>query len=190
MAKEIHDILGHSLTLVLNILESANILLNGNTARARLKVDQALTVAKTGLLELQSVSREEGQEDTKPMELLAGELKALAAKYRTVRMMVHLDIKGSRKSIPANNYHAVYRICQESLTNSLKHGRAGEAYVFIKMNLKEIEVFVLDNGRGCGELAKGHGIKGMEQRVKEFGGTLACGSAGDKGFMLHARLPC
>jgi signal transduction histidine kinase len=41
------------------------------------------------------------------------------------------------------------------MTNSLKHGRAGEAYVFIKMNLKEIEVFVLDNGRGCGELAKG-----------------------------------
>lgn len=190
MAKEIHDILGHSLVLVLNILESSCILLNSDTVKARSKLDQALTAAKTGLSELQSAFREDDNRDEKSTATLAEELNELAEKYRAAGLKINVEIKGPRKSIPSEHYHAVFRICQESLTNSLKHGRAEEVSVFVRTNFKELDVYVLDDGAGCGELVKGHGITGMEHRIKELGGSFACGSSGEKGFMVHARLPC
>jgi signal transduction histidine kinase len=190
MAKEIHDILGHTLVLVLNILESSSLLLNSDAAKARSRLDQALTAAKTGLSELQNAFREDDHRDEKSTATLAGELNELAEKYRAAGLKINIEIKGPRKSIPPEHYHAVFRVCQEALTNSLKHGRAEEVSVFVRVNFKELDVYVLDNGAGCPEFVKGHGIAGMEQRIKGLGGSFACGSSEEKGFMVHARLPC
>ncbi len=191
MAKEIHDVLGHSLVLVLKILEASRLLCDRDPAAARAKMDQALAVARTGLSELQRAFGEVGvEQDERPVAFLADALHRLAEEYGPTGVRVEVEMKGSRKRLPATHCHAVNRICQEALTNALKHGRPDKIYVFVRLNPKEVDLYVLDDGGGCAAFQKGRGLAGMEQRVRELGGTFACGAAGEKGFTVHARLPC
>jgi len=190
MAKEIHDILGHSLVLVVTILEGSYAMMDIDRDAARLKISQALSSARQGVAELQDAFRQIDNQRVKSIESLKNDLTALVEKYRQAGIKVHLYIKEQRKAIPMDHYHTVFRICQEALTNSLKHGAADEINIFVRINPEDIDVFVLDNGRGSAIFKKGHGVAGMEQRVKKLKGKFFCGSSEEKGFTVHAWLPC
>jgi len=191
MAREIHDVLGHSLVLVLKTLESSLVLVDTDCGRARLKARQALDCARQGLDELGAAKHmEESGASLETIDRLAEDLERLADKYREAGMKVELTIAGrNRRGLPSGLRHAIYRICQEALTNSLKHGGAEQATVYIKFDARETQLFVLDNGRGCPEVKRGNGLNGMERRLKELGGTLAFGSQEKAGFIVRARIP-
>lgn len=189
LAREIHDVLGHSLVLVLNLLESSNLLLGSDPQKARQKVCQALDYARTGLRELKGVLKEETCKHDKIFEELQGELEQLADKYRLAGMKVDLTVKGLRRSLDFSLYHTIFRLCQEGLTNALRHGKAREANIFVRFGPDEAEVFILDNGKGCQVVNKGSGLRGMEDRVGQLKGVLSYGSSEEGGFIVHARIP-
>jgi len=190
MAGEIHDVLGHSLILVLNVLENSRMLVESDPIKAGFMLDKALNAAQAGLEELRNAFREADAGNERPTRLLEEDLDQLAEKYRTANMMITIEVRAQRISILAECYQMVLRICRESLTNALKHGRAGKVNIFVRINREEIEVFVLDNGAGCESFQKGHGIAGMQQRIEKLKGVFSCGSSGESGFIVHARLPC
>ncbi len=177
MAREVHDILGQTLVLVLNLLESGG--------RARL--EQALAAARQGTAELRGAFGQSGGQA--PPDSPAARLGQLAEAYGQTGMTVNIHGREAVNRLPADQAHTVFRICQESLTNALKHGRAGRVDIFIRLKAEHVELFIADNGTGCTGLKKGHGITGMEERVKKLGGVFSCDSEGD-GFILHARWPC
>ncbi|MCR4442442.1 MAG: histidine kinase N-terminal 7TM domain-containing protein [Peptococcaceae bacterium] len=191
MAREIHDVLGHSLVLVLKILESSYLLADTDCVRARVKARQALDCARQGLDELRNAkSGGKNSASLKTIEALEGDLDRLVGKYRQAGMKVDLMIvSGHRRGLPSDLYHTIYRICQEALTNSLRHGRAEQATVYLRFNARETQLYILDNGRGCPEIKRGNGLNGMEQRLKDLGGTLTCGSQERAGFIIRARIP-
>jgi signal transduction histidine kinase len=85
---------------------------------------------------------------------------------------------------------SAYRIVQEGLTNSLKHARAGRASVTLRYGAEELEVEVADDGRGPARSdGLGHGLVGVRERVKIYGGEMSAGPGTDGGFVLNARLP-
>ncbi len=85
---------------------------------------------------------------------------------------------------------SAYRIVQEALTNTLKHAGPAHAFVTVRYRVDGVELEVVDDGRGSSNGSRdGHGIRGMRERVRLYGGTLETGRRNDGGFTVRARLP-
>ena len=61
---------------------------------------------------------------------------------------------------------AIYRTCQEALTNSMRHGNSTKVNIFIKFSESRIKLYIIDNGAGCKDLTEGYGLKGMKERIE------------------------
>ena len=85
---------------------------------------------------------------------------------------------------------SAYRIVQEGLTNALKHSQARTANVTVRYRLDELQIEVRDDGVGSTTTdGHGHGLVGIRERVKIYGGDMSVGSANGGGFVLQTRLP-
>ena len=84
----------------------------------------------------------------------------------------------------------VFRIIQESIQNCIKHARATKLQISIDYSISGIlRLLVHDNGIGRAKIHKGFGLRGMEERVKQFGGTINYQSMENEGFMIEVELP-
>jgi signal transduction histidine kinase len=103
-----------------------------------------------------------------------------------------LHVEGERRPLPAGIDLAAYRIVQEALTNVIKHGRAARTDVTVRWGEGAVELTIADRGPGPAARAAadgGHGLVGMEERVRLFGGELHTGPRRGGGFEVRARLP-
>jgi signal transduction histidine kinase len=102
-----------------------------------------------------------------------------------------LHIEGQRYPLPRAADLSAYRIVQEGLTNALKHARASRADVTLRYEPRELRIEVRDDGSGgTRNDGMGHGLVGIRERVKIYGGEMTAGpAAGGGGFVLEARLP-
>ncbi|MDD4504563.1 MAG: histidine kinase N-terminal 7TM domain-containing protein, partial [Clostridiaceae bacterium] len=132
MAKEIHDVLGHSLTLLLAIMEGSLILIDANPAKAKKRILQALSIARLGHDEMNRVLHDEADQGMKSTSRLEIELEDLINNYRIAGIEVTLSITGIRMNIDQQRYNTIFRICQEGLTNAMRHGNALKADIFIR----------------------------------------------------------
>src|SRR4051794_4013126 len=104
--------------------------------------------------------------------------------------IVDLRVEGTPAALPAALDLSAYRIVQEGLTNSLKHAGAGHADVVVRYGADHVEIEVHDDGRGAPTSnGHGHGLVGVRERVKIYGGDMAAGPDAGGGFTLRARLP-
>jgi signal transduction histidine kinase len=109
---------------------------------------------------------------------------------------VELSIQGPQRPLPASAALSVYRIVQESLTNTLRHAGPARARVLLRYLPDALEVLVSDNGAGVARDegspvpdGGGHGLVGMRERVALFGGELAAGPRPEGGYAVRARIP-
>jgi signal transduction histidine kinase len=109
---------------------------------------------------------------------------------RGTGLPVELSIEGEPRPLPAGVDLSAYRIVQEALTNTLKHARPAGAQVTVRYRAADVELEVLDDGRGSVNGShRGHGITGIKERVRLYGGTLGTGGRAGGGFSVRARLP-
>ncbi len=103
---------------------------------------------------------------------------------------VRLHVDGDPYALPHALDVSAYRIVQEGLTNALKHARASQAEVTIRYGSAELQIEVRDNGNGAlPDDGHGHGLVGMRERVKIYGGEMTADTATEGGFVLSTRLP-
>ncbi len=103
---------------------------------------------------------------------------------------VELHVDGEPVPLPRGIDLSAYRIVQEGLTNALKHARASDADVTVRYRPDELEIEVRDNGLGSATTdGLGHGLVGVRERVKIYGGEMSAGTATGGGFVLSTRLP-
>ena len=127
--------------------------------------------------------------DLAPQPGLDG-LEALMADVGHAGLPVRLQVEGEEFRLPPAIDLSAYRIVQEGLTNALKHARANQVEVILRYRPDEIEVEVADDGAGAGPSdGLGHGLVGIRERVKIFGGELKVGPSAAGGFTLSACLP-
>ncbi|HET9543943.1 MAG TPA: ATP-binding protein, partial [Gaiellaceae bacterium] len=101
-----------------------------------------------------------------------------------------VHVEGEPAPVPRAIDLSAYRIVQEGLTNALKHARAGGADVTVRYAPAELVLEVRDDGAGAAESdGLGHGLVGIRERVKIYGGDMTAGPAPGGGFVLRARLP-
>jgi signal transduction histidine kinase len=103
---------------------------------------------------------------------------------------VCLRTEGEPARLPPAIDLSAYRIVQEGLTNALKHAHAGHADVTVRYVPGEVQIEVRDDGQGgTTSDGRGHGLVGIRERVKIYGGEMSAGQADEGGFVLSARLP-
>jgi signal transduction histidine kinase len=119
-----------------------------------------------------------------------GQLEALVGQMREIGLPVELTIEGQARPLPGGVDLSAYRIVQEALTNTLKHAGPAHACVTVRYRVDGVDLEVVDDGRGSTNGSRdGHGIRGMRERVRLYGGTLETGRRNDGGFTVRARLP-
>jgi signal transduction histidine kinase len=134
--------------------------------------------------------RREGDEvEFVPQPGLDG-LNTLLAEVGRAGLPAKLHVDGDPYPLPRGIDLSAYRIVQEGLTNALKHARASDADVTLRYRPDGIEIEVRDNGEGGGTNdGLGHGLVGVRERVKIYGGRMSAGKAVEGGFVLSTRLP-
>jgi signal transduction histidine kinase len=193
IARELHDVVGHSVSVMTVQASGVRRLLRPEQERER---EALLVVERTGREALAEMRRMVGVL-RRPEEApaLAPQpsleyLGRLVEQAREAGLPVELRIEGDAIQLPAGVDLTAYRLVQEGLTNALKHARATRADVLVSYGDGEIEVTVSDDGKGVGNGdGGGHGLVGMRERVSLYGGELDAGPQPNGGYRLRARLP-
>jgi signal transduction histidine kinase len=189
IARDLHDVVSHTLAVVgvhLNVaLDSFDA--EPEEARASLRLAQDVRGrAMTDLKALVDVLRD-GESAVEPADGLDG-LDRLIEQVRAAGPAVTLNEFGERAEVPAPVATAIYRVVQESLTNTVRHAQATRVVVTVRYAPASVVVDVQDNGRGAATITDGHGIAGMRERVAALGGALTAGPA-RTGFTVRATIP-
>ena len=197
IARELHDIIGHSLSVMTVQTSGVRRLLRPEQAKER---EALLAVERTGreaLAEMRQVVG--GLRDPKEGPALAPQpslsrVDKLVAQACDAGLAAHLDIEGEPVPLPAGVDLTAYRLVQEGLTNAIKHAAARHAEVRVRYGADHVEIEVCDDGRGTNGAdpianGGGNGLVGMRERVSIYGGELEAGPRAEGGFRLRARLP-
>ncbi len=196
IARELHDIVAHTLSVMVVQAGAARWTFECDRARAS---DALAIVEETGCAALVELRRllgfltpVESAEALGPRPGLA-QLQELVDRTRRAGMPVELRIRGEPCPLPAGLDLAVYRIAQEALTNALRHAGRARAQVVVRYAEQTVSVEVVDDGRGRhtkkGGDKHGHGLAGMRERVAVHGGELFAGPLTGGGFAVRAQLP-
>ncbi|MFG2501985.1 sensor histidine kinase [Streptomyces sp. NPDC048441] len=184
IAREIHDVLAHSLSAQMVHLEAARLLIEGEATRDQIleRVVAARSMAREGLAETrQALSALRGE-----MTPVEDFLRELVASDRA-----SVSVTGARRALPAEASQAVRRVAQEALTNVRKHAPGAKVRVHLAYGEGEVTLDVRDSGAPPGELAAsgaGYGLLGMRERAELLGGSLAAGP-GEEGFIVTLKVP-
>jgi signal transduction histidine kinase len=187
VGREVHDIIGHSVSVMTIQAAAAGDAFDSRPEQVREALRAIETTGRETLSELRRLLAGDAA-GFAPSPGLA-RLDALVDRVRAAGLEVELTSPGALDAIPASVDLSAYRIVQEALTNTLKHAHASTARVDIRATNGTLEIAVVDDGRGAGDSAPGHGIIGMRERAVRFGGSLTAGPAPEGGFVVHARIP-
>ncbi len=193
MAREIHDTLGHYLTVIHVQLEAARAVIGRDPERGLLAVTRAQGLAKDGLTAVrQSVKalREEGVEAS--VDGIAEQIASIVESVRDERFSVALTTTGTPRPVSAAVALALHRTTLEALTNVRKHANA--AHVEIELAFRDnglVQLRVHDDGKGAVEetVGSGFGLRGIRERAEQLKGRASFRMAPNEGFTLYVELP-
>lgn len=194
MARELHDVVAHAMSvMVLQVGAVRHRLPAGAERDALGNVEQAGRNALAEMRRLLGALRGDDALALAPSPGLA-DLETLAGDVRAAGLDVRLHVAGDPVALPAALDLSAYRIVQEGLTNSLKHAGAEHVDVTVGYAPEEVRIEVRDDGRG-GSVRRdradgqGHGLIGIGERVKLYGGDMSTFVPASGGFVLRASLP-
>jgi signal transduction histidine kinase len=197
IARELHDVVGHSVSVMTVQASGVRRLLRPDQERER---EALLVVERTGREALAEMRRMVGVL-RRPEEAPAlapqpslDHVSRLVEQAREAGLPVELRIEGEAMQLPAGVDLTAYRLVQEGLTNVVKHAQATRAEVLVNYGESYLEVTVRDDGSGVGNGGGGgggggHGLVGMRERVSVYGGELDAGPQPGGGYRLRAKLP-
>lgn len=192
IARELHDVISHSLGVLVLQAGAAEQVLNRDPERAREVLRSIRATGQEAIGELGTllaVARGEVESSREPNPSLA-DLARLVANTRRAGLDVDLVVDGSIREPPPAVELTAYRIVQEGLTNALKHAQAQSACVRVVYGERELEIEVSDDGAGGAEgRGSGRGLAGISERVSVFGGRFDATTRAGSGWTLRAVLP-
>jgi signal transduction histidine kinase len=202
IARELHDVVAHSVSVVVVQADGAERLVETDPARAREALRDIAATGRQALAEMRrllGVLREAEPDHARAPQPGIAELRSLAARVEDAGLPVELSVQGDERPLPASAALSAYRIVQEALTNTLRHAGPARARVILRYLPDALEVQVSDNGAGQqpgperGNTTPadggGHGLIGMRERVTLFGGELHAGPRPEGGYAVVARIP-
>lgn len=194
IARELHDIVSHTVSVIVVQADAGELLTAIDPERARGAFG---TIGRTGRQALDDMRRllailradEHGAPELGPPPGLR-DLPALASAVSASGVEVQLRIDPADATLPEAQDLSVFRIVQEALTNTLKHAGARSATVHVTVQKDSVAVSVVDDGHGGRtDRAGGHGLVSIRERAAMFGGRVDIGAGPDGGYCVRAQLP-
>jgi signal transduction histidine kinase len=193
IARELHDIVAHAMSVMVLQVGAVRHKLPQVLEEDREALGRVERAGRTALAEMRrllgAMRRDGDGLDLAPQPGLDG-LDSLLEDVGRAGLPAELHVEGDPYELPRAIDLSAYRIVQEGLTNSLKHANATRADVTVRYRDDELGIEVVDNGAGVATSdGLGHGLVGIRERVKIYGGDMNAGTPPEGGFVLSARLP-
>src|SRR5262249_14595170 len=193
IARELHDIVAHAVSVMVLQVGAVRHRLAPDLPEDREALQRVEEAGRGALAEMRHLldgMREEGERAERGPQPGLDRLDALVQEVDRAGLPVRLHIHGDPLELPRGIDISAYRIVQEGLTNALKHSGASRAEVALEYATGRVRIEISDNGHGAvTHNGGGHGLIGIRERVKLYGGEMSTGSANGGGFILTARLP-
>lgn len=195
IAQELHDLVAHSMAVIVLQAQAGQRVVDTDVEAARRTLEAIESTGRAGLSELRRLLEvlrvDLAPEEVDPRPGL-GDVGRLVERVRDAGLPVQVRTTGVARPLPPGLDLSAYRIVQEALTNVLKHAAASTACVDVAFRPEQVELAISDDGAtepaDPGSRA-GHGIIGMRERARLFGGSLDAGPGPDGGFRVRAVLP-
>ncbi|MFH8607744.1 sensor histidine kinase [Streptomyces sp. NPDC018029] len=204
IARELHDVVAHHMSVISVQAGLATFVFGSDPATARAALGTISGTSGEALEELRRMLRvlraEDGEQTgdapAAPMPGLA-RLDEMVERVRAGGAPVELRVRGTPRPVAPGVELCAYRVVQEALTNVLKHARGAAVTVELAYERRHIEVSVVNDGAGEGEgvnqdrvrTGSGHGLIGMRERAKLYGGAISIGPLSEGGFAVRLTLP-
>lgn len=193
IARELHDVVAHSLTVVTIQLQAIRRRLGDDHAEEVRDLSAAEAVVREAMGEMRrllGVLRGGGDGDLAPQPGL-DELPRLIHRLDTTDTPVRLTVEGEPSALSPGMDLAIFRVAQEALTNATRHSEASRIDVVLRWDEHAVSVDVRDDGHGFAPTsgASGHGLVGMRERIALYGGDLRIEPAPGSGLLVRATFP-
>jgi signal transduction histidine kinase len=190
IARELHDLIGHTMSVMLVQTGAARVVLDGDPDKARKILAGVERNGREALDELDRVLGVLRRDDDTDLQPGLAELPRLVERTAEAGMDVTVRVDPPQPQLPGSIDLSAYRIVQEALTNAFRHGRAASATVAVRCDGRSVEVEVDDDGDGPPPgYQPGRGLLGIAERAAVFGGTIEHGGGAGGGFRVRAVLP-
>jgi signal transduction histidine kinase len=193
IARDLHDVIAHSLGVVIFQVQAADRVMDADPAKAHSVLQSAAVIGRDALDEMhRMVGVMRGGNADRAAQPTLADLYDLIEQSRQAGLAIELHVEGEmgRTDVPPGVELAAYRIVQEALTNAARHSVGGNAEVYLRHKQDGIEIEVVSSGGSSRPAAGGgFGIAGMRERAAMYEGTLEAGPRAEGGFRVAARLP-
>ena len=192
IAREIHDMVGHSVSLMVLQAGAAEEVLDARPDDARAAIEAIQDIGRVALDDLHRVlGLLRAEDDPEPVPVPGLEqLPALIESFRRAGLRADCRVEGIITDLPSGVSLAAYRIVQEALTNVVRHAGPATADVRVARERDELVLQVADDGKGSSAVNPGgHGLVGIRERVAMYDGQLVTGPRATGGFAVEARIP-
>lgn len=191
MAREIHDTLAHTLTTLIVQLEVCKKLSSVDPTRLPAELEKAQELSRSGFNDVKrsiKALRPQAMEERSFFDSIISIINETMENtnvHITLNDLLSTDIK-----IPTHMEVPLFRVIQESITNSIRHGHANEIKITIEKDKDMLRLCIVDNGIGCTNVKKGYGIRGIQERIESLNGRVDFLSFQDKGFKTEVSIAC
>jgi signal transduction histidine kinase len=195
IARELHDVLGHNISLISVQAGVALHLMDKQPEQARVALSVIRDASKEALRELRSVLdvlRQVNEEPPRSPSPGLASLSDLVSRASEAGLQVHTEVSGELKGLPASVDLTAFRIIQEALTNVMRHSGQTSSSVHVTCNEHELTLRIeneVASEASRNGIGPGQGILGMKERAITLGGVVEAGPRSDGGFRVFARLP-
>lgn len=187
ITKEIHDIIGYTLTTVIMLLREAKLYITENS-HIKEVLDQADQHCQSGLEETRQFLRILRSIETTKITLVDAIRKLASSFQNATGVQVQIDFGNAIYPVNENIQNTVIRLLQEGMTNALRHGKASRITISLWIHEGMLIIDMMDNGRGTTQFNEGIGLAGMRESISALGGQFTAGPISG-GFKLTAHIP-
>ncbi len=190
MAGEIHDTLAHTLTTLIVQLEACKKLAARDPSRLPAELEKAQELSRSGFNDIKRTIKALRPQAMEDKTFLASIESIIQDAMENTKIHITLsNLLPEDISLPSHIEVALFRIVQESITNSIRHGQAGEIEIALKQEDNMLVLHITDDGMGCANIKKGYGLGSITERAEGLNGSAEFSSQSGNGFKTKVILP-
>lgn len=187
LAREIHDTLGHALTGIITGIEACTALMDVAPEATKEQLKAIADVARQGITDVRRSVKALRPDALEKYNLEKALMQTIEEMRTATNAKIDYQCTTDLNCFNADEEDVIYRIVQECITNSIRHGKAGQIQIRIEREFNLMKICIQDNGIGCKDVKKGFGLHHMEERLSMLHGSL--NYDGQNGFMVEAQIP-
>lgn len=188
VARELHDIVGHSLVVTMKLLEVCKIYHKTNEERVKESLQNAKLSLRNGFNEMREIKML-GTGKSYNSKILDNEIKMILKSVEVSGIKINYFMRGYDNNIDEKVFVILRKVTTELITNTLKHAQASNIFLALTLKKHEIHLNLMDNGKGINKIIKGNGLSGIDSRLELVSGIANYESSVGEGFVCNIYIP-